>query len=126
MNENAYSAPAVQHAARVEIKGAGWTQFFGILQIIGGILYCLPIFTIPIGLPTILSGLALYRGGGMARAYSLSRDPDLADQALREMLRSFRILGLAFLILSLLMAAAILFAVLIGSTAGILESIQNQ
>ena len=74
----------------------------------------------------ILSGIALYRGGGLARAYSLSRDPSQADQAIREVLRSYRILGLAFLILTIVVICGTLVAVLLGSAAGILESIQNQ
>ena len=125
-SENAYSAPAAAHTAPVAIKGSGWVQFFGIMQVLSGVLYCLPILTIPIGLPMILSGIALYRGGGLARAYSLRRDPSQADQAIREVLRSYRILGLAFLILTIVVICGTLVAGLLGSAAGILESIQNQ
>jgi len=99
---------------RPNLSGGILAQILGVFYMVGGGLYCLTCIGAIFGVPWVLLGLALFRGGGHAKAFQASGEDSDALQTADELMRYVRIqaiLALIGLVVGVLGTA--LYAVLI-------------
>lgn len=121
-NDNAYAPPVTGPGSpAAPITGTGWAKFWGVLTLIGGVMLCLSIVGIILGIPYIIAGLAVIKGADETTNFNITREPEAADRALREFIRHFRIVGIVTVVTIGLYILAVLVFVLAG-VAGMAES----
>lgn len=92
----------MEDVSQPNLSGGLLAQILGVFYMICGGMYCLTCIGAIFGVPWFLLGLALFRGGGHAKAYQVSGDETDALQTADELMRYVRIQAILALIGALL------------------------
>lgn len=93
-------------------KLAGDMKFFGIYQIIAGIISCLNCVGLIWGIPIIFSGIRLNEAADALKNYNITRDPKTLDYAFERQARFFFIQKIIIIVALALSLVSVIFVLL--------------
>lgn len=111
INSPNYNVNSTNHCFPVIDTLAGWMKFIGIYTIVVGAITCLGIITAAIGVPMILSGIALTKASQNIKVYKSYNNPFILNEIFTHINKYFKTQGI-FIILGIIFSV-IYFAILL-------------